>query len=309
MAASTLKTYQCGAKKFIEFCEITQTPLLLPASQHTLCLFISFLARSGLSYATINSYLSALRYLHIINGVPEPKQELLPKFLLVKRGIRKEKAKCHQQKPRLPITPQILRHIKALWLTQQIDHDTVMLWAACCLCFFGFFRLGEITCSTESSFDKDSDLAISDLALDNHTHPSFIVVKLKQSKTDQFRKGAQIVVGRTDNDLCPVAALLHFISIRGTAEGPLFRFQNGKFLTKSNFIPHIRRALSTLGYDSHHYAGHSFRIGAASTAAKANLEDSMIRTLGRWESDAFLSYIRTPASQLAGISRTLSLVP
>ena len=166
-----------------------------------------------------------------------------------------------------------------------------------------------LNCSTESSFDKHSDLAISDLALDNHTHPSFIVVKLKQSKTDQFRKGAQIVVGRTDNDICPVAALLHFISSRGTAEGPLFCFQNGKFLTKLNFIPHIRRALSTLGYDSHHYAGHSFRIGAASTAAKANLEDSMIRTLGRWESDAFLSYIRTPASQLTGISRTLSLVP
>ena len=230
----------------------------------------------------------------------------LPKFLLVKRGIRKDKARSYEQKPRLPITPQILRQIKALWSCSVIDNSQIMLWAACCLCFFGFFRLGEITSPTEKIFDPDTNLSLLDLTVDNHSHPNVLLVTLKASKTDQFRKGAQVIVGRTDNDLCPVAAVLQYVVIRGTSPGPLFRFNDDKYLTKQNFTVQVRKALSTLGYNSNHYAGHSFRIGAATTAARAKLEDSLIRTLGRWESDAFLSYIRIPQSSLAAFSKTLS---
>ena len=105
-----------------------------------------------------------------------------------------------------------------------------MLWAACCICFFGFFRLGEITCATESKFDKDKDLAISDLRLDNHYMycRRYVLIHLKQSKTDQFRKGAQVVIG-TDNNFCPLAALLQFLSLHGSLSGPLFLFKNGSF--------------------------------------------------------------------------------
>jgi hypothetical protein len=35
------------------------------------------------------------------------------------------------------------------------------------------------------------------------------------------------------------------------------------------------------------YAGHSFRNGVATTAAKKSLEDSLIQTLGRWQSIRF----------------------
>ncbi len=56
----------------------------------------------------------------------------------------------------------------------------------------------------------------------------------------------------------------------------------------------VRKALAAAGYVGAHYAGHSFRIGAATTAATQGLQDSLIKTLGRWESAAYTLYIRTP---------------
>lgn len=60
------------------------------------------------------------------------------------------------------------------------------------------------------------------------------------------------------------------------------------------FNLHIRHILAGLGYDSKLYSGHSFRIGAATSAASSRLEDHIIQTLGRWSPDCYKTYIRTP---------------
>jgi len=57
------------------------------------------------------------------------------------------------------------------------------------------------------------------------------------------------------------------------------------------------------------YAGHSFRIGAATTAAVMGLEDSAIQTLGRWESSlvsSYKRYIRQDPHFLASLLPTLA---
>ena len=113
-------------------------------------------------------------------------------------------------------------------------------------------------------------------------------------------------VGRTNNTLCPVAAIVKYIAERGNAAGPFFIRANGTPLTKSYFVSKVRDALMALGLPYNHFAEHSFRIGAATAAAKAGLEESTIRALGRWNSTAFLTYIHTPREELAQISQTLA---
>ena len=189
------------------------------------------------------------------------------------------------------------------------SRDNDMLWAAATLCFHGFFRAGEITIPTMTGFDTTVHLAWGDVEVDDGTKPSLVKVHLKRSKTDQFGKGVDVFVGRTESTICPVAAIVHYVAARGSNPGCFFQFEDRTPLTKPKFVTKVREALQSLELPCDCFAGHSFRIGAATAAAQAGVEDSVIQLLGRWNSVAFLSYIRTPRDQLAQYSRLISQVP
>ena len=118
-----------------------------------------------------------------------------------------------------------------------------------------------------------------------------ISIKLKYSKTDQFRKGVKLVMGRTNDNLCTVTALLSYLIHHGDAPGPLFQWDNHTPLSKSKFVDHVHHALLAANVPAHLNAGHSSCIGAATTAASAGIEDSTIQTLGCWKSSSYLLYI------------------
>ena len=82
-----------------------------------------------------------------------------------------------------------------------------------------------------------------------------------------------------------------YLALRGNTQGLLFRFQNGSALIKDRFIAAVREVLQTTGIDATSYSGRSFWIKAATTAASMGVEDSMIKALGQWNSNAFQAYI------------------
>ncbi len=205
---------------------------------------------------------------------------------------------------RLPITPPLLRRIKAVWECQASDPDTVMLWEACCLAFFGFLRAGEFTVPGDTGYDHSTHLSWGDLAVDNPVSPGLLSVHLKASKTDPFRKGVTLFIGKCRPSCAqyPPCWRICWLLVRGKQSGSLFRFQDGKPLTRQRFVQAVRGALIKAGVQADRYASHSFRIGAATTAAARGLGDSIIKTLGRWKSPAYLEYVKIPRQQLANYS-------
>jgi hypothetical protein len=196
--------------------------------------------------------------------------------------------------------------MKSIWELRAGDPDVVMLWAACCLGFFGFLRAGEMTVPNDTQFDPAVHLCLTDIAVDNPVNPSIMQVTIKQSKTDPFRKGLNIFIGKTNTDICPVSAILRYLLQRGKTQGPLFMFRDGRFLTRQRLVGEMRQVLQKAGVDQSKYCGHSFRIGAATTAAARGVEDSVIKTLGRWRSLAYLQYVQIPRQELAHYSSLLS---
>ena len=183
-------------------------------------------------------------------------------------------------------------------------HNTLM-WAACCLAFFGFLRCVEFTVPSQAGYNPAIHLSFSDIAVDDYNNPSTVVLSIKQSKTDPLGKGTTITLGATQNTLCPIKALLPYLARRGSQLGPLFICENQHFLTQSAFRSHLMTLLDELGLDASCYNTHSFRIGATTSAESAELSKSQIKTMGRWKSDAYRRYIKPTHAQLATFSKLL----
>ncbi len=207
---------------------------------------------------------------------------------------------------RLPVTPRLLRQIKHA-LTSSANPAKLVIWAVAAMAFFGFFRLGELLCNTPQDFNEAATcLSWGDVAVNSHLAPTMVQIYLKKSKCDQFGAGAKVVIGATGDELCPVTARLDYLGQRGDTKGAFFLGPDAKPVLKPWFVEQIRSILSSVGVAHHQYAGHSFRVGVATTAALARVEDSTIQALGHWHSVAFLQYIRTPKEHLAQVASVLA---
>ena len=301
LAPSTRKVYASAQRRFLVFCaqdnSLSPSGSALPASEDVLIRFCCHLADT-LHHSSIKVYLSAIRSLHIEEGHPSPLVGCL-RLQRVLRGIKRHQGSNKRQ--RQPITVELM-HIIFQSLNFSVYNHT-MLWAACCLGFFGFLRAGEFT--VNSPFNPDIHLAVSDVQADSLVNPSSFQIHIKCSKTDTFRQGCHIYVGAGKRDLCPVRALTQYLHVRGSTPGPLFLLSDGTPLHRQWLTSSIQSIFSAAGVTGC-YTGHSFRIGAATSAASRGLPDHLIKTLGRWSSDAYQIYIHTPVSTIVGIASLLT---
>ena len=298
ISPSSRRTYQQGQRSYTEFCSHFGFPRF-PLSEHILRLFTAYLARS-LSFATIQTYLAAVRHQHIEYGFQSNFENMhLLRNLL--RGVKRLKGSSVRPK-RLPITINVLKAIKnSLRRSNHNNQDQLMLWAAFTTAFFGFLRSSEFCCPTQNSFDPRTTLLVEDVSLG----PSVATINLKVSKTDPFRNGQLVRLAATKGSICPHRALMKHLRNGQPRNSPLFRFSNGSYLTRQTLTRELNNLVPATGQKSS-FTSHSFRIGAATTAAAANIPDWLIKVLGRWSSDCYQRYINTPLEVIDSIPKKLA---
>ena len=204
-------------------------------------------------------------------------------------------------RPRRPITAAILHRFYSL--VDLNNYRDSLFWAACCTGFFGFLRSGEFTTST-STYDATTHLSLADVKVDGIINPTVLYLRIKSSKTDQFRQGQTLRIGATNSTVCAVRAMMIYLHHRGDRPGPLFRHETGVPLTRSSLVTWLKDAVARFGLEGN-YPSHSFRTGAATTAAAVGIPDHLIKTLGTWISDAYQLYIRTALAVIEGVAARL----
>lgn len=252
-------------------------------------MFIASLYSSKYAASSVTSYVSAISYVHQLAAVDDPTKAAIINQLL--KGYRKL---APTRDIRLPITLPILNKLLGSFQhTVSSAYQIHLLSAMCAIAFFAFLRIGEITTTYSEStnlikitqldrlVDKKGNVKALQLTLINYKHSD---------------PGQNFVVYIYPESLCcPVQLLLKYVSLRGDAPGPLFCWPDGTPITRTFFVTHLNAALKFNNLDCALYKAHSFRIGAASWATAKGFSDSQIRLLGRWKSNAFLKYIRTPS--------------
>jgi len=293
-APATRRLYASGQAAYREFCVLHRYPHL-PATERRLAEFIVYLADiKQLAPVSIKAYLAGVRSLHVEQGYGNP---LVGTHLLqlVMDGIRRVHG-LHPRHTRLPITLGQLTQIIQATMDNATMHpsDRIMLATAFSLMFFGFLRCNEIIslCRTDITFGVT---------------PRHLEIHLRQSKTDRFSRGETIHVGCAAPSMatvCPVTLATQLSALSSSQW--LFTFKSGKRLSREAVSHYLQQALVRAHVpNAHHYNTHSFRIGAATTAADVGMPDWMIKALGRWSSDAYQGYVRNPTSQLVSATQRM----
>lgn len=145
-----------------------------------------------------------------------------------------------------------------------------------------------------------SDLSV----LDTETISYFI----KQSKTDQSRRGHFIYIFNLQSPIPPhqtLLAYLHYRSLQAKLPSDLlFIDDSNSPATRFWLQKHLESILLLSSIPADNFSSHSFHIGASTTATQKGLSQPQIQALGHWMSEAFKTFIRSDRFHVKEANRT-----
>ena len=143
----------------------------------------------------------------------------MPQLEYITKGLRKLTLRGSTS-AHLPITPHIMRLLLSIWKSHPSHFNVAMLWAASCMCFFGFLRSGEVVVSSDSQYNPSIHLSNRDVRVNDTGTPEFLEVHIKASKTDPFHQGVRVYLGKSGSDNCPLQRSWRTSFFAGGSQAP-----------------------------------------------------------------------------------------
>ena len=278
---STKNTYLNAINQFDAFRNKAKLFNSWPAPCSHIAHFVAYLSLSKKSPSTAKTYVAALATYHKLRNWSDPTDNFL-----VQKVIEGFSRSNKRSDIRLPITLDRLKQLVSCLHTVCYDsYETVLFTAAFTLAFFAFLRISELLGGGSQVF---KGLQSHDVYLTKR-----LTIYINRSKTDQSGKGQTVSINPiNDASACPVLAMKKYLEIRPSMYGPLFVHNDRRPLSRRQFQAVLSKAALHLNWQVNAFTTHSFRIGAATTAAMDGRSDEYIKNMGRWSSSAYKTYIR-----------------
>ena len=278
----TWKTYKNMFILYMSFC-VCMGLAPLPFSLLSVLTFVEFLAFNNLQPASINNYVSALRFHGSWFNYPTDVLQH-PRLTALLKAVYNTSKSAPKFKGVFDIPT-----LTALIQVCEVFPSSILYKSLYLLSFFGFLRISNLLPSSITSFDPFKQLCRGDVLF----YPQKAIVVLKWSKTIRSLKTATyIVIPRLhDSILCPVNALLKlYDQFPMHTNAPLFSTREG-IITQSQARAHLKKCLHILRLDTDRYTFHTFRRSGATIAFNNDVQIQFIKRHGTWQSDAVDCYL------------------
>jgi site-specific recombinase XerD len=305
-AANTLRGYRSDWHEFTIWSAQHEVEPM-PAAPATVTGYLSDLARAGAKVGTMSRRLSAIKFAHQMQNLPDPTRNA--RVVAVWEGIRRTHgAPPDQAAPLMP--PELFDVLDAcpatkVWRTPGRPDEPDLAGARDrALLLVGFvaaLRRSELAALTVDQVAE---------------HSNGLVLTLPRSKTNQTGERVELVVlPRAGNPArCPVTSLTHWCQLAGITDGPLFR-PVGKDNKARDHPLHpesintlVQKAVTRADMDAGPYSAHSLRAGFVTYAHLRGASDRAIAHQTRHRSLATLgTYVRVQQAWTDNAATSLGL--
>ena len=294
---STINNYLSIWRKLNKFLLNLDDKIIGSWEQKT-ALFGAYLVDNGAQSSTLKSYFSAIKFILKLDGYQWDDNKVLLNAL-----VRSCKLVNDCIKTRLPIQKGLLemllfettRYYDGPRISSPQPYLAALYKAIFCLAYYGMMRVGELAesehcikaCNIHLGNNKDKILIV---LYSSKTHG-------KESRPQKIKITATNVGSMKFNNkhFCPFEIVTKYMKIRGD-----YLDENEQFFIyadRSPVLPHhvrkiLRTLLDNLNLNSILYDVHSFRAGRTSDLEKFGYPIEMIKSLGRWRSNAVYRYFK-----------------
>lgn len=254
-----------------------------PATSHQVALYTAHLHYSHLKVSTIKCHLSAIGFMHEADGYPNPTKSFIIQKLLTAYAKSDTKPQT-----RRPITISILQKIVHSVQTHTPNRYKRRLFTALFTSMYhAALRISEV-CKTDKS---NHTLHHSQINLQTKHKTQTLQISFRSFKHSS-KTTPKLVLATTKSTTCPVKAYSKFLKVRPNISGPAFCQKSGSPLKRPQVAQSLKHYLALSGYNPKYFNTHSFRIGKTTDLAKQGYSHPNIALIGRWKSNAYLTYIK-----------------